>query len=216
MKMRTLAVAVGLGVALLVSACATSVGGQAELNPAALVSTAVDTSTGPTDLTTDDSSSAEPTSSSVATTEQQTTESITTASTSEQQTTEQQTTEQQTTAHTTKSPATTLSTAITSIPGFSADCNQVLAGVTAFGALLSAATSGSADTKVTRAQVETALKDLPTSGLPAKAQADVNILRAAASAAAGKTVMDLALTLQDGKVVGAIQDLSTWISTNCS
>jgi hypothetical protein len=202
MKMRTLAVAAGLGVALLVSACATSVGGQAELNPAALVSTAVDTSTGPTDLTTDDSSSAEPTSSSDATTEQQTTE--------------QQTTEQQTTAHTTKSPATTLSTAITSIPGFSADCNQVLAGVTAFGALLSAATSGSADTKVTRAQVETALKELPTSGLPAKAQADVNILRAAASAAAGKTVMDLALTLQDGKVVGAIQDLSTWISTNCS
>lgn len=211
MKMRTLAGAACLGVALLVSACATSIGGQAELNPAALVSTAVDTSTGPADLTMDDSSSAEPTSSSDATTEQQTTESITTASTSEQQTTEQQTT-----AHTTKSPATTLSTAVTSIPGFSADCNQVLAGVTAFGALLSAATSGSADTKVTKAQVETALKDLPASGLPAKAQADVNILRAAASAAAGKTVMDLALTLQDGKVVAAIQDLSTWISTNCS
>ncbi len=210
MKIRTLTLAAGLTIALLTAGCATSVGGQAQVNPAAVVAASA---AAPSSAAAPASSSEEASvSSQVESTEPTTPASSTSASPSTVSTSPAPTAAPTTTRSSKPSPT----AGPTSIPGFSADCNKILAGITAFSSLLSDASSGSANATISQASVDAALKDLPASGLPAKAQADVTVLRATASSAAGKTITQLALTLTDGKVVAALEDLTTWASTNCS
>lgn len=215
MKTRTLTLAAGLTIALLTAGCATSVGGQAQVNPAAVVAASA---AAPSSAAAPASSSEEASVSSQV----ESTAPTTTASSPSASPSTVSTSPAPTAAPTTATPTTTRSSkpsptaGPTSIPGFSADCNKILAGITAFSSLLSDASSGSANATISQASVDAALKDLPASGLPAKAQADVTVLRATASSAAGKTITQLALTLSDGKVVAALEDLTTWASTNCS
>ena len=210
MKIRTLTLAAGLSIALLTAGCATSVAGQAQVNPAAVVaaSAAAPSSAASSASSSEDAGA----SSQVESTEPTTPASSTSASESTVSTSPAPTAAPTTTRSSKSGPA----AGPTSIPGFSADCNKILAGITAFSSLLSDASNGSATATISQASVDAALKDLPASGLPAKAQADVTVLRATASSAAGKTITQLALTLTDGKVVAALEDLTTWASTNCS
>ena len=102
----------------------------------------------------------------------------------------------------------------TGLTGLSADCVTVLGATTAFGSLL-ADGSGGLDGTVSQAAVDSALQQLPASGLPTRPQADVDVLRKTMSAAVGHTVADLAMSIADSTVVDALQDLSSWASTNC-
>lgn len=104
-------------------------------------------------------------------------------------------------------------TSATSIPGLSKDCNTVLAGITAFTQVLQGA--GASET-ISQATVDQALQQLPASGLPARPQADISVLRATVSGAAGKTLAELGGKMTDGKVVAALQDLSSWAQDNCA
>lgn len=100
---------------------------------------------------------------------------------------------------------------VTSIPGLSKDCSAVLAGITAFSTVL----QGGASETISQATVDTALEQLPESGLPARPQADMTVLRQAVSGAAGKTLSEVGLSMIDGKVVNALKDLSSWAQDNC-
>lgn len=104
-------------------------------------------------------------------------------------------------------------TSVTSIPGLSKDCSTVLAGITAFSTILQS--GGSASDTISQATVDKALEQLPESGLPARPQADMAVLRKVVSGAAGKTISELGLSMVDGKVVTALQDLSSWAQANC-
>ncbi len=104
----------------------------------------------------------------------------------------------------------------TSIPGLSADCKKVVAAISAFTTVLQDSSATTGGDVISQATVDAALKQLPAAGLPAAPQADINILRETVRAAVGKTVTQLGMTMADGKVLGALQDLSSWAATNCT
>ncbi|MET3807559.1 cytoskeletal protein RodZ [Nakamurella sp. UYEF19] len=218
MKIRTLALAGVLGVSLLIGGCATSIAGQAEVAAGAVASGSAPTSDGSTgsDSTTSTQSpetpSADQTSSDTgspdATAEQSTGDQNSAPTTGNSSSGDSSTSEPSTSAS-------DRSVAPTSIPGLSADCNKVLAAITAFSSVLQGGT-GDMNAKITQSAVDDALKQLPASGLPERPQADINVLRATVSAAAGKTIAELGMTMTDGKVVAALQDLSSWATTTCA
>ncbi|WP_172832326.1 hypothetical protein [Nakamurella panacisegetis] len=202
-----MSVAGALAGALLVGGCATTVSGQAQVNAAAQATAASSpaTSTG--------SSASSPTGSTESGGSSSTSSAtgLTEPSTSG---TPVPPTSPGTSTHgtITKSGPSSLS----SVPGLSADCNKVLAGVQAFTALFDQiSSSGDMNAKVTQASVDAALKALPASGLPPAVQGDVTTLRSWAGGAAGKSMTELAMSLTDGKVTTAITNLSTWLTTNC-
>ena len=210
-----MAVAGALAAALLAAGCAKSVSGQAVVNAAAQVpASAGSTTTGaappsiPTDS--DDSSDSDGSSSSAQPTDDESSSSTEAPPTA---------TPVPPTSPATSSDGSTTRTSspsITSIPGLSADCNKVLAGAQAFTTLFEGITSSSdLNTKVSQATVDKALAALPASGFPAAVQGDVNTLRAWTSAASGKTITDLAMSLTDGKVTTALTNMSSWVSSNC-
>ncbi len=195
--------------AVLATGCAGSVAGQPEVAATALVP-AVSTV-----------SRASPATAPTPAAESPTDQTSSPASTSSRRETDERTADATTTARLTTGtgpPATTGSRGSvgpTSIPGLSADCNKVLAAITAFTSVLQGIAGGTSGDTISQADVDDALQQLPTSGLPARPQADVNILRATIKSAAGKTITGLALSLSDGKVVDALQDLSSWATVNC-
>ena len=222
MNVRRMALTGGVAVTLLLAGCATSVAGQGQVDPDAALSGTLEFN--PTSALPDPGSSADDpgtaadpgTADNPGTADDPGTADEPSAdATTDQQSADPTGTELVVPTH--ALPSISRPQPIPSpIPGLSAACNQVLAGVTAFSALLSGASTGSTDAVISQAKVDAALKSLPTSGLPARVQTDVNLLRATAKAAAGKTVMQLAMTLTDGKTLAALQDLSTWVSTNCA
>jgi hypothetical protein len=221
MKFRTLAVAGGLAVTLLTAGCAKSVAGQAEVLAGAVAPVGSSVA-GLTDLP---QPSAPPVSGGDATAPDETSQNIAPTSDASAPSADSTTSDASTTPKvpsTTSAPSSSASdksvpalTGPTSIPGLSADCNKVLAAITAFSSVLQGVTSG-ADTTISQATVDAALKQLPASGLPAQPQADINVLRTTISGAGGKTVTELALSMTDGKVVAALEDLSGWATTNCT
>ena len=222
MNVRQLTAAGGLVIALLTAGCATSVGGQAQLDPAAVVATTLSSAdpTGTASESGTDSPEVSTDQSSTDPTTEQQSAPISSESAPPTGDVPEPTTDapESSTSRASTGSRTTggLTTVPTSIPGFSAACNHIVAGVSAFSALLSDASSGSATDRISQAKVDATLKALPTTGLPARAQKDVDVLRATAKAAAGKTITELAMTLTDGKTVSALQDLSMFLSTGCS
>ena len=212
MKLRVLGATLGLAVALVTAGCATSIAGQAETVAGAVVTNGATSD----DSTSDDStstSSADDPKSDIGSSAPSSAE-LTEVNPSGGDLPSQPLPPAGTTVMSTGTPVE--SPVPTSIPGLPADCNKVLAGITAFSSVLQGASSGTADTTISPAAVEAALAKLPASGLPAQPQADVTILRATLKGAAGKTITELAITLTDGKVVAALEDLSTWASKNCA
>lgn len=205
MKIRTLAVVGGLAVAVLTAGCMASVAGQAEVDPGAVAS-ASSSSTGSTGPARADGNAPRP---------QSSMSEVLPAGTTvinSSETTLVLSTPLTVTARTRISDDKSVPLAPTSIPGASAACNQVIAGITAFSALL----RGAGDTEtISPAAVATTLTAMPASGLPAVIQPDMTILRSLVSAAAGKSVNDLALGLSDSKAISALDDLSNWTAQNC-
>lgn len=221
MKIRSLAVAAGTCIVLLTTGCGGAVAGEAEIAPGASVPAPSKSSPAPFP----DPSSGGSTTSRSSTDGSSTDESSRATETSEtdtSQSTPESTTETTDSTETTSSTRTTSSrdpedtavatTPVTSVPGLSKDCNAVLAGITAFSTLLQGA--GAGDT-ISQAAVDEALKQLPESGLPARPQADITVLRTTVSGAAGKSLADFGQTLADGQVVDALKDLSSWAQENC-
>lgn len=99
----------------------------------------------------------------------------------------------------------------TSVEGLPADCNKVLAAITAFGSVLE-----STKPTISKATVDDALEQLPESRSPAELQADVRVLRTIVSGAAGKSVAEVGVTIVDGTALTALQRLSTWATANCT
>lgn len=201
MNVRRLAIVAGLALALTTAGCATSIAGQAEPAPGASIPTSAPalvpaaTSNDP-DKGPDAGTTAAPTAD---------------GDTSVGETTNPASTPP-------GSPTSELPSVPglqSSIPGLTADCDKVLAGITAFTSVLQSGPSG-ADATISQADVDAALAQLPPTGLPAQPQADMIILRGAVVDAAGKTISELTMALTDGKVVGALEDLSTWVSKNCT
>lgn len=210
MRIRTLALAGALAVTLLVAGCATSIAGQAQVDPGAVATASAPSSD-------ESSGSAEESTSPESGADQTVSEPSTPESTEDQGPTEQ-TSASPTSDGTSDSSTSTSEQSVvpTSIPGLSADCNKVLAAITAFSSVLQGADAGDMNAKITQATVDAALQQLPASGLPARPQADVNVLRTTVSGAAGKTIAELGLTMTDGKVVAALQDLSSWATSTCA
>ena len=193
MNLRTL-FAAALGVSLLTAGCAGSVAGQAEMASGAVL--AVPSNSAPAPLS---GTSSVGTSSSQA--------PFSTAESSVESAGESSA------APSTEAEDSSVAlTSVADIPGLSKDCTTVLAAITAFSQVLQNA--GSTDT-ISQAMVDQALQQLPASGLPTQPQADITVLRATVAGAAGETLTDLAQTLTDGKVVAALDDLSSWAQDHC-
>ena len=212
MNIRRLAFAAGACAVLLTAGCGSSVAGQAEIAPGAVLPPTSNSAPSPfPDPTTgrsrtSGSSTSESSSESSSATD-------TAGSSSTEDTTAASSDSSESTGTSTDSEDTSVApTPVTSIPGLSKDCNAVLAGITAFGKLLQ--TAGASDS-ISQAAVDEALRQLPESGLPARPQADITVLRTTVSGAVGKTVADFGQTLTDGQVVDALKDLSSWAESNC-
>ena len=216
MNIRRTIAAVGLCVAVLTAGCASTVAGQAQIVSGAVLPTTSQSAPTPFPDPSGDGSSTGESSSSDPSTSESTGDDTTSESTGEAATSESTRLTENTPTVTDSSDAEDSSaapTAITSIPGLSKDCNAVFAGITAFGSLLQ---SGGSSETISQATVDTALAQLPSSGLPARPQTDITVLRTVVSGAAGKTVTELGLSMTDGKVVNALKDLTSWAQDNCS
>lgn len=208
MSIRTF-VATGLCMSILTAGCARVVAGQAEIVSGAVLPTTSQSAPSPF-----------PDPSSTGSTGGGSTSSD---SSSSEATGQDPTSDGDTTALTGNPPTATSSSAAedtpdgppsaTSIPGLSKDCNAVLAGIKAFSLLLQG--GGSSD-RISQAMVDKALAQLPESGLPARPQADITVLRGVVTGAVGKTASQLGLGLADGKVLNALEDLSSWAQDNCT
>lgn len=208
MSIRTF-VATGLCMSILTAGCASVVAGQAEIVSGAVLPTTSQSAPSPfPDPSSTGSMGGGSTSS----------DSFSSGTTGQDPTSDGDTT-----ALTENPPTTTSSsaaeddpdgpTSATSIPGPSKDCNAVLAGITAFSLLLRG--GGSSD-RISQAMVDKALAQLPESGLPARPQADITVLRGVVAGAVGKTASQLSLGLADGNVLAALEDLSSWAQDNCT
>ena len=207
MNIRRTIAAVGLSAAVLTAGCASTVAGQAQIAAGAVLPTS--SQSAPTPFP-------DPGSNGASTGESSSSDPSTGESTGEAPTSESTRLTENTPTVTDSSDAEDTSaapTAITSIPGLSKDCNAVFAGITAFGSVLQ---SGGSSETISQATVDTALAQLPSSGLLARPQADITVLRTVVSGAAGKTVTELGLSMTDGKVVNALKDLTSWAQDNCS
>lgn len=201
MKIRTIAVATGLCFAVL-TGCGSSVAGQAQIASGAVLPPTSKSAPAPFP----DPSSSESTGTSSTASEATTSES-----TQDSQVTENTPTQQS--SSTGSDDSSVGPTSATSIPGLSKDCNTVLAAITAFSGVLQGA--GTSD-KISQATVDTALQQLPASGLPTRPQADVTVLRETVTGAVGQSLIELGQTMADGKVVAALKDLSSWAQDNCA
>jgi hypothetical protein len=218
MRCRVHAVAGGLAGLLLIAGCAQSVSGSAAVAPAGLASvlssslsrsvhslpTGVPSGSGDATAT-DETDARSPDTSSATETTETSTESADSTTSDEL-------------PSTAEGPATTTSrtrlTAPSSIAGLSADCNKVLAAVTAFSGLVQSVSNDPSAT-ISKATVDAALKQMPASGLPSRPQADINVLRTTVSGSAGKSATDMLMSLGDGKAVAALQDISSWTTSSC-
>lgn len=196
MKIRTITAATGLFLAVL-TGCGSAVAGQAQIASGAVLPTTSKSAPSPFP----DPRSSESTG----------TSSDTSENTEDSQVTENTPTQES--SSTESDDSSVDPTSATSIPGLSRDCNTVLAAITAFSGVLQGAGT---DQKISQETVDTALEQLPASGLPARPQADVTVLRETVAGAAGKSLIELGQTLADGKVVAALKDLSSWSQDNCA
>ncbi len=224
MRFRTALAGSGLCLALVTAGCATSIAGQAEVASGARLGTSTATA---------DSGGARPNSSvpsfpvssGVSSTDDESTSSgadpgepstsLGTSGPTTSFTSDTSSSSDSTVSEGSSTSSNSSLTPLTSIPGLSADCNKVLASISAFGTVLQEASAGS-DQKVSQATVDAALAQMPASGLPAQPQRDIDLLRATVQNAAGKTIVELGQTFSDGKVLAAIKDLSEWETSNCS
>lgn len=204
MNVRTMLVAGGLCVSVFTAGCASTVAGQPQIASGAVLPTTSQSAPAPFPDPTGDGSSSEDSTSSESTSSESTSDSAPTAITENTPTP----TNSSDGDDTSQDP-----TSATSFPGLSKDCSSVLAGITAFSTVLQ--TSGSND-EISQGTVEAALAQLPESGLPARPQAGITVLRTVVAGAAGKTVSELGISLMDGKVVTALKDLSSWAEDNCA
>lgn len=200
MNIRRAVLATGLCLSLLTAGCASAVAGQAQIASGAAPPTTSQSAPAPfPDPGGSESSTSE--SSGSESSESSTSDDPSTGIT-------ENTPTGPTSSDTSEGPS-----SVTSIPGLSKDCSAVLAGITAFSMVLQGG-DGDGDT-ISQATVDTALEQLPESGLPARPQADMTVLRQAVAGAAGKTLSEVSLSMVDGKVVNALKDLSSWAQDNC-
>lgn len=211
MKIRTLAVAVGTCAALLTAGCSSQVSGQAQIASGAVVPASTSAPSPFPDPTSSGSTSSESSSSESSSSDSSTSESSSSETESTESTDSTDSTE--TSPSSTNPDDTSVGpTSAPSIPGLSKDCNAVLAGITAFSKVLQGASSTGT---ITQAAVDEALRQLPESGLPARPQADITVLRTTVSGAAGKSLPEFSQALGAAKVIEALQDLSSWAEDNC-
>ena len=204
-RVRTLTAAAGACVVLLAAGCSSSVAGRAEVASGAVV---------PNTSASAPSRLPEPSSGQSGTTPGNTSSAAETPQPSRTGRSDSESPRSSGTTGSSPQPDDTSvsPTPVTSIPGLSTDCNAVLAGITAFSTLLQTAAGGD---PISQAAVDQALSRLPRSGLPARPQADITVLRTTISGAAGKSLADLSQLLADGQVVDALKDLSSWAESNC-